>query len=283
MTFGILCYADSLSHPQLTAFAQNAEANGFSTLWVPELNGRDPFVTAATVLGATSTLRVGTAIANLYARDAQATRAAAYSLADGYGDRFDLGLGLSNKISNTARGHEWLAPSAKMEDFIDRYDAVELAFQHDCHVARYLAAHGPKLLEFAAARMDGAYTYLQTLDYSAEAKQVLGTKKLHLMQPTVFMGEPETARNIARKVIQVYTTLENYHRAWRERGFADSDFIDGGSDEFIDAIIAWGDADQIAHRYAEHREKGVDHIIIMPILVDLNTDAGWQEISKLVQ
>ena len=283
MTYGILCYADSLSHAQLTAFAQNAEAAGFSTLWVPELNGRDPFVTSASVLGATSTLRVGTAIANLYARDALATKAAAYSLADGYGNRFDLGLGLSNKVSNTARGHEWLAPVAKMEDFIDRYDAVELAFQHDCHVARYLAAHGPKLLEFAAARMDGAYTYLQTLDYSGQAKQVLGDKRLHLMQPTVFMAEPEAARDVARKVINVYTTLENYHRAWRERGFADSDFIDGGSDEFIDAIIAWGEADQIARRFADHRDQGVDHIIIMPIMVDLSSDAGWQEISKLIQ
>ena len=58
----------------------------------------------------------------------------------------------------------------------------------------YLAAHGPKLMEFAAERMDGAYTYLQTIDYSADAKQLLGDKLLHLMQPTVFVEEPDRAR-----------------------------------------------------------------------------------------
>ncbi len=283
MSYGILCYADSLSHRELVEFAQNAEGAGFGTVWLPELTGRDPFVTAGTVLGATSSIRVGTAIANVYARDAIATKAAAYSLADGYSDRFDLGLGLSNKVFNTSRGHDWLPPLAKMEDFIQRYDAAELTFQHEGHVARYLAAHGPKLLAFAAAHMDGAYTYLQTLDYSAEAKSVLGSKTLHLMQPTVFMDDAEAARNVARRVISVYMTLENYHRAWRERGFADEDFADGGSDDFIDALVAWGDADRIAERFATHRERGVDHAIIIPVMIDLKADSGWAQLADLIR
>jgi len=282
MSYGVLCYADSLTSDQLIDFARNAEAAGIGTIWLPELTGREPFVTCATVLGATSTVRVGTAIANVYVRDAVATKAAAYSLADGYGDRFDLGLGLSNKVVNVPRGHEWLPPLEKIEDFTDRYEAAKLSFRHHGTVKRYLAAHGAKLLQFAADRMDGAFTYLQTLGYSAEARHMLGTKTLNLMQPTVFMNEPAAARNVARKVIAGYTRLENYHRAWRARGFADGDFIDGGSDAFIDAIVAWGDHDRIAERFADHRANGVDHIIIMPIMVDLNTEAGWQEIARLV-
>jgi hypothetical protein len=87
---------------------------------------------------------------------------------------------------------------------------------------------------------------------------------------------------MARRVIAVYTQLENYHRAWRERGFADGDFADGGSDEFIDALVAWGDGERIAERYAAHRDKGVDHVIVIPVMIDLKTDAGWQALAELI-
>ena len=282
MSHGIMCTADAMTNDELIIYAKRAEASGIDTIWAPELFGRDPFITSAVLLGATSSIRVGTAIANVYARDARATKSAAYSLADGYGDRFDLGLGLSNKVGNAPRGHDWLPPVQKMTDFIDIYDAADLMFKSTGQVSRYLAAHGPKLMEFAADRLEGAYTYLQTLDFSATAKARLGDKRLHLMQPTVFVEDPTEARNAARRAIAVYMPLENYHRAWRERGFADSDFADGGSDTFIDALIAWGDRDKIVRRYAEHRDKGVDHIIIIAVKADLRTEAGWKQIENLV-
>lgn len=282
MSYGIMCAADMMTSEQLVNWARHAQDAGVDTIWVPELVGRDPFVTCGQLLGATSSIRVGTAIANVYVRDARATKSAAYSLAEGYGDRFDLGLGLSNKVANTPRGHDWLPPIQKMTDFIDRYEAAELMFPNSGNVPRYLAAHGPKLMDFAAARLEGAYTYLQTLDYSAEAKAKLGDKTLHLMQPSVFIADPAAARAMARRAIAVYMPLENYHRAWLERGFADSDFADGGSDRFIDALVAWGDRDKIASRYAEQRHQGVDHIIIIPVKLDLKTEAGWQQLAELI-
>jgi probable F420-dependent oxidoreductase len=274
--------ADVMRHDELVRYAKHAEESGIDTIWIPELVGRDPFITAAVMLGATSGIRVGSAIANVYVRDARATKSAAYSLADAYGDRFDLGLGLSNKVGNSPRGHEWRPPVGKITDFIDRYEAADLMFPHAGSVPRYLAAHGPKLMDLAAARFEGAYTYLQTLEYSAEAKAKLGNKRLHLMQPTVFIEDPTEARNMARRAIAIYMPLENYHRAWRERGFADSDFADGGSDSFIDALIAWGDQDKIVARYAEQHDRGVDHIIIIPAKVDLKAETGWKRIEKLV-
>ena len=282
MGLGIMCMADMMRHEELISYAKHAEESGIGTIWIPELSGRDPFVTAAIMLGATSGLRVGTAIANVYVRDARATKSAAHSLADAYGDRFDLGLGLSNKVGNMPRGHEWLPPVKKMTDFIDRYEAADLMFPHVGTVPCYLAAHGPKLMDLAAARFEGAYTYLQTLEYSAEAKAKLGNKRLHLMQPTVFIEDPNQARNMARRAIAIYMPLENYHRAWRERGFADNDFADGGSDYFIDALIAWGDQDRIVARYAEQSDRGIDHIIIIPVKVNLKTQTGWKQVEKLV-
>ena len=62
------------AHP--TAVAQNAarrlEELGYPTLWIPEAVGRDPFVASANLLAATSTLKLATGIANIYARDPMA-------------------------------------------------------------------------------------------------------------------------------------------------------------------------------------------------------------------
>ena len=282
MSHAVLCPADMFSHDELIRYAQSAESAGFDTIWLPELFGRDPFVTCASVLAATTYIRVGTAIANVYARDARATKAAAFSLADAHKNRFELGLGLSNKVGNIPRGHAWLPPLTKMQDFMDRYDGANMMFRHEASVPVYLAAHGPKLMDFAADRMDGAYTYLQTVDYSRDARNRLGRKKLHLMQPTVLAEDPDKARELARRAIAVYLPLENYHRAWRERGFDDADFADRGSDRFVDAIVAWGSPERVNEHYRAQLEAGVDQIIAIPIGVDLKTDAGWERLAAQI-
>jgi len=282
MEYGLQCKPDLFTNKELVEYAKRAEACGVTNIWVRELYGRDPFVTSGVLLSATTTIRVGTSIANVYARDPIATKSAAYSLADFYGNRFDLGLGLANKVVNEPRGVPWHPPLEKITDFIDRYDATELSFEAEGKVARYLAAHGPRLLNFAAERLDGAYSYLQTIAYTREAKQALGRKKLHLMQPTVFSHDTYEARSLGRDAVAIFLPHANYHRAWRERGFADSDFANGGSDAFIDELVAWGDHGKIATRYAEQTNHGADHIIIVPIGIDLRIAADWKNIERLV-
>ena len=278
-----MCAADAMNAGQLTDFARHAEASGLSMIWVPELYGRDPFITAASLLSATNEISVGTAIANVYVRDARATKSAAYSLQDAYPGRFELGLGLSNKVGNEPRGHEWLSPIAKMQDFMDRYDDARLMFPCSDNVPCYLAAHGPKLMDFAAQRLDGAFSYLQTSRFSVEAKKKLGSGRLNLMQPTVFLEDEKSARAAARKAISIYLPLENYHRAWRERGFVDSDFAGEGTDEFIDELVVWGDDRRIATKYEEQFSCGADHLIIIPVKLDLKNELGWQRLSNIVK
>ncbi len=282
MQYGTMCNADFMVGDQMIEYAKRAEDIGLDIIWLPELMGRDPFVVAGLLLEATSTIRVGTAIANMYARDARATKSAAFTLADAYDNRFELGLGLSNPVGVVPRGHEWLPPVQKAREFLDLYDEADLFFKHEASVPRYLAAHGPKLMDLAAARLDGAYTYLQTVDYSREAKRKLGDKKLHLMQPTIFSSEPSAAREMARKAISIYMPLKNYHRAWRERGFSDSDFADGGSDDFVDALIAWGDRERILSRYNQQGQAGIDQIIIIPAGLNLKEDSGWSALKEVI-
>ena len=114
MSFGLMVTADFFSSEQLASIAAQAQECGFDNLWVPEMFGRDPFITCATLLSATQTIHVGTAITNIYARDERAIKAAAYSLAESSGNRFELGIGVSNKMGNDQRGLPWLPPVKKL-------------------------------------------------------------------------------------------------------------------------------------------------------------------------
>jgi len=241
MKTGLLFNSDPIPGNQLADCARRAETLGFDSLWLPELFGREPFVTAGALLAATRNIQIGTAIANVYVRDAMATKAAAQTLRDLYGDRFNLGLGLSNTVGNTLRGHEWLPPQQKLDQFFSALAQARLSFKIDGMPPTYLAAHGPKLLELAAKHADGAFMYLATSAFISEAKALLGPdKELLVMQPCAVSDSREQALHLARRAVSIYTELANYRRAWRAQGFAESDYVNGPSDRLLQSLVALG-------------------------------------------
>jgi hypothetical protein len=62
--------------------------------------------------------------------------------------------------------------------------------------------------------------------------------------------------------------LPNYVNNWRRLGFGDADFAGGGSDKFLDAIVAWGDESAIRKRIQAHWDAGADHVCIQPLHPD---------------
>ena len=104
-SIGVMFNTDRMSGRALQDFAAEIETIGVSTLWLPELFGREPFSTAGYVLASTNELRVATGIANVYARDAVAAAAGARTLTEFSAGRFILGLGVSNAGLAQARGH----------------------------------------------------------------------------------------------------------------------------------------------------------------------------------
>lgn len=109
---------------QLTGLARRAESLGFDGLAIPELK-RDPFILASIALGATSRIRVSTAVALAFPRSPTAVAYAARTLHDQSGGRFDLGLGTQ------VRGHierrfsvPWSAPVARLREYIGVVRAV---------------------------------------------------------------------------------------------------------------------------------------------------------------
>lgn len=265
MQTGLMLNADAIPGSAIGACGREAQALGIHTIWVPEIFGREPFVTAAALLAATETIRVGTAIANIYVRDAMATKAAAATLADIYDDRFSLGLGVSNVVGNRMRGHEWLPPVEKLTVYFDTMQSWQLGFKGQGEPPVYLAAHGPKLIDFAAQRTDGVFMYLTTSRYIAEAARRLRGKELMVMQPVAVHDDIETAREMARRAVSIYMDLPNYQRAWKAQGFEPADYADGPSDRLLDELVALGPLSRVRAKLAERRECGASGNIIIPL------------------
>ncbi|MEZ0074100.1 TIGR03620 family F420-dependent LLM class oxidoreductase [Planotetraspora sp. GP83] len=247
--------------------AVEIERLGYTTLWIGETPaGREALTHAALLLAATERLQVATGIANIYARDAVAAANGARTLADAWGNRFVLGLGVSHAPLVTTRGHDYGKPVAAMRDYLDAMDAASFQAPLSEEPPRVLAALRRRMLELAATRAQGAHPYFVTPEHTAQAREILGPGPVLAPEQAVVAGtDPATARATARKYAATYLALPNYVNNLRELGFSDRDFEGGGSDALIDAVVPWGDPEAITGRVRAHRDAGADHVCVQPI------------------
>ena len=250
------------SAAQERAAAAEIEALGYPALWIGETPvNKEAFVHSGILLAATSTIAIATGIASIYARDPSATNSARNALAEAYGGRFVLGLGVSHAPSVQQRGHDYGRPVQAMRDYLDALERSE-------YKAPAPERPAPVLLAALRRRM------------LALARAVLGPGPvLAPEQGVVLETDPARARAVAREHLTNYLQLPNYTNSWREDGFGDADFADGGSDRLVDALIAWGDSNAIAARVRAHHEAGADHVCIQPVIRDL--DRAMAELRAL--
>jgi probable F420-dependent oxidoreductase len=252
---------------QVRAWVAELEQLGLGSIWVGEALFREPFTLAGVLLSATSNLTVATGITNIWVRDAFATVAAQLTLAEAYPDRFLLGVGVSHRqLVENERGHRYEKPLSTMNHYLDRMDEAwdkYKASKPDHRPKRVLAALGPRMLELATERADGAHTYFVPPEHTHLARQVLGPSALLVPEQAVVLEEdPNEARRVARTHIRRYLPLPNYTRNLRRLGFDEADFDDDGSDRLVDAIVAHGSVTRIGERIRAHREAGASHVCL---------------------
>ena len=263
---GVIIATEAMPAQALSECARRLEQQGYESLWLPELFGREPVATAGFLLAQTEHLRVATGIANVYVRDAHSMMQTRRTLAELSGGRFILGLGVSNPGLNATRGHEWQQPLPKMRSYLDAMDAAAIDSPAPVQAAPlHIAAHGPKLQVLGAERTDGVITYLMPPEHTASSRSHIGPDtELTVVSPFLAEVDPVLARKKARKALQYYITLDYYHREWTKLGFSADDFADGGSDRLIDTLVGWGDEDALLERLAAYRAAGASRVVIMP-------------------
>lgn len=269
--YSVWTILDGLPAPDAARFAQRIEALGYSALWVPEAFGRDPFVFSGYLLANTKKLVVATGIANIYSRDAIATRAAQMTLNEQSGGRFLLGLGVSHKpMVEGFRGHVYGKPIESMRSYLEAIDKTTYRAPAPAEAPkRVLAALRPKMLELSRTHADGAHPYLVTPEHTAQARKILGADKLLCVEQKVLREtDPAKARATGRKTLGTYLAMPNYQNSLKALGFTDADFENKGSDRLVDAVVAWGTESQISTRLKAHLDAGASQVCIQALKAD---------------
>ncbi len=269
---GVWTWVDGFSASEAATFAQQLETWGYSTLWIPEAVGRDPFSMIGFLAAQTDKLIYSTGIANIYARDAILAKAIKETCAEMLPGRFILGLGVSHPhLVTRLRGHDWQPPVKKMREYLE---AIEGALyqgpkpEHEAPIV--IAALRPLMLGLARDSARGAHPYLVTPEHTRRAREILGEGPwLCPEQKLILETDAEKARGIARTNLKVYLRAPNYKNSLFELGFDETDLADGvASDRLVDALVAWGDEDALRARIQEHWDAGADHVCIQTFRAD---------------
>ncbi|NEA35446.1 TIGR03620 family F420-dependent LLM class oxidoreductase [Streptomyces sp. SID13031] len=266
LDFGPFGIATGLtSSPESLSAARVAEELGYPAIWLS--GGPLPGLQTITdLIEATSTIRFVSGILsvdNYSAADVASAYAGLEASAPG---RFTVGLG----------GAHGAHPIATLNGYLDQLDAVPTegdpargvpaAEGGSAQVVpaehRLLAALGPRMLELARERTAGAYPFLITPEYTAEARKTLGPDKLltvsHL---AVLETDPDRARAIARGTISFFPRIPGYAASLKRQGFTDADLTDL-PDHLVDSLAAWGTPAQIAEKLHAHHTAGADHVAV---------------------
>jgi probable F420-dependent oxidoreductase len=246
------------------------EELGYGAVWFSEAFGRETFTQSALLLAASTRIVVASGIANIYGRDPFTMASAQKALSEAYPGRYLLGLGVSHiPLVEQLRGHKYAKPVATMRTYLDAMDAAQYESVPPAATHRVLAALGPKMLELAATRSDGAHSYNVPPEHTAKARALMGAGPLLCVEQAVVLEtDAIKARQIARGFLDLYLGLPNYTDNFLRLGFTEEDIKHGGSDHLIDAIVAWGDEKAIESRVQAHRAAGADHVCIQALPAD---------------
>ena len=275
---------DQVPSARAAELAAEVEELGYRSIWIPEAVGRDPFVMATLLLSGTSSLKVATGIANIYARDAMTMANAQRTVCEAFEGRFLLGLGVSHQhLVEGLRKHDYSRPLSYMRWYLERMGkAVFFAHGPEELPEMVLAALGPRMLELSATATAGAHPYFVPPEHTAVARETMGPDAaLYPEQMVILDTNAGTARELARENMAIYLGLPNYTNNLLRLGFEQAD-IDGGpgggpSDRLIDAIVAWGTVEQVTARVREHLDAGADHVGVQVLAADPDATAeGWR-------
>jgi len=283
---GVWTPLDANTPDESAEFAQQLERWGYSALWIPEAVGIDPFCTLAYLAARSERLVLATGIANIYARDPMTLKAIHKTMALLAPGRFVLGIGVSHQhLVGGVRGHEYKKPVPAMRECLDAMEkALYLARGPEQDAPIVLAALRPRMLKLAAERTRGAHPYFVTPEHTKRARATLGPDAwLCPEQKVLLESDPTKARAVARAAMKIYLRAPNYQNSLRELGFDDADWADPGnaSERLVDAIVAWGDADALRARIAEHHDAGATHVCIQPLRPDGGVGADLAALEAL--
>lgn len=274
----------------LRALAREAEAGGFEAIFSPEVPPYSAIANAQVFAEATSKIRVGTWITNIYVRQAVICAAEALTVQEVSEGRMVLGLGVSHKPVNDRFGIDMGDPIEAMRNYIGAVKSYADGSSPVLTIKRQLpkfpictAVLTEKAAELAGEVADGIMPYMATPDHiqkligavkrgAEKAGRSLSDIDITDGIPSFISDDLEAARTAAKRGLSGYARLPYYQRLIKNVGFGDViEKIKSGvnpaeafTDELVDAVALVGPAERCRKRLEEYRQAGVNLPIIVP-------------------
>ncbi len=263
------------------ALAQRAEAAGFHRFMLVErVLTNDTLTTLAGAATVTSTIGLGTGIANIHLRHPAMLAAAATAVCDLSDGRLILGLGPNNRSGTEKAGLPWRDPRLALSEITSQLRASFAGTDSRCGPAPHpipipWAAVALETAELAGAEADGAMLYLATAERITKvrnrfrsAAETAGRSperlEFSLLLPTFIDDDVDVAREAARTFLRPYAAMAHYDRLFRSSGFDDPSSL---PDSLVDAVLLVGDEARARARIAELGSLGLTHLDLAPLPV----------------
>ncbi len=274
----------------LRALANLAEGAGFEAILSPEVPPFSALTNAQVFAEATSSIKVGTWITNIYMRQAVMAAAEALTIQEITGGRMMLGLGVSHKPVNTRYEIEMGDPVETMRDYVGQVKAFmdgtapQLTLKRDLpKVPVYIAGLTKGAANLAGEVADGLMPYMATVSYVSDLREYVaeGAKTagrdpseidITLGIPSIVSDDLELAQKAGIRGFSPYLNFPFYQRLMINNGYGDAiDKIRAGekpadvfTPEMLDSVALVGPADRCRAKLQEYRDAGVDLPIIVP-------------------
>jgi probable F420-dependent oxidoreductase len=278
-TIGI--WSSELRRSERAVAAESAaelDGLGYGALWFPGGSGGAVLERAGELLEATSRAVVATGILNVWMHEPADVAAGHAALTAAHPGRFLLGIGIGH--APQLEPGRWRKPLATMRAYLDGLDAADPPVPREARIA---AALGPKMLDLAAERSLGAFSYFVPPEHTRFARERIGPDAVLAVELAVVLEpDDETARAHARRYAATYLRLRNYTRNLQRFGFTERETEGGGSDRLIDTVIPHGPPEAIADAVRAHRDAGADHVCLQPLGDGAARAEGYRALAAAV-
>ena len=266
MRSGLGLVLRNLPSAAVATIAAAAEDAGVRHLYLPEtglggppITGRDPFITAAAALHATSRMMVGPGIAASTVRSARAAGILAATLTEDSGGRFVLGVGVSHKGVIKALGLPFpSSPLSQLTAYVRELKALSaegLTFGDGFPVV--VGALGPKMVSLGARESDGVVLNWLTPQTAQESCRTVAAQRPADPASTVLFVRTGPQENLRLDASTYHDNLPNYRNHFRAQGLHSVDDVTRGTCMPLDPSA-------IAERIGEYFDNGVDIPCIYP-------------------
>lgn len=286
-------FPETRSIAAVTELAIRSEELGFHGLFLGSAFGFDPVMALALAGPSTSRIQVGTAVIPTWPRHPVVAAQQAATAAAACDGRFRFGVGPSHPPVMQMYGVGYDKPIGHVREWLSivrglLHDGTTKLDGEHYRVTAFLDVEAPgpppllvgvlhaQLARVAGALADGVLPWLAPPEWIADTiatNLTIGAEAASRTRPSIIAELPcyvSTDRaavlEAARRDLSIYPMMPAYADVLGHAlGRLGADVTaEGWTDECTDAVVVWGDRDEVASRVQEYVDAGADEVVLSP-------------------